>query len=54
MNAAKLYGATYDTNPGEDFGKITGIFPVSVDWDGHRYHGYCVPTPAEVLAFFGE
>ena len=53
-NAAKQFGATYDTNPGEDFGKITGIFPVGADWDGHRYHGYCIPTEDEIKAYFVE
>lgn len=42
------YGATYDTTPGKDFGKIITIFEVSEDWTGYSFHGYCRPTPQEV------
>ena len=45
------YGATYCTESGADFGKITHVFPVAADWDGYRYHGYCIPTSDEVSTF---
>lgn len=43
------YGATYSTDR-ENFGEITSIFVVGADWDGYRFHGYCVPTAIEVAA----
>jgi hypothetical protein len=43
------YGATYSTDP-ESFGEITVIFEVAADWDGYRFHGYCVPTSEELAA----
>lgn len=49
-NAAKLYGATYDTSA-ENFGEITSVFEVDADWDGFRHHGYCIPTTGEVRIF---
>lgn len=45
------YGATYCTESGEDFGKITAIFEVDADWDGYRFHGYCVPTKEDIADF---
>jgi len=43
------FGATYSTDP-ENFGEITAIFEVAADWDGYRFHGYCVPTSDELAA----
>ena len=44
------YGATYCTE-GFRFGEITSIFVVDESWDGYRFHGYCVPSAADVAAF---
>lgn len=54
MNETTYYGATYCTESGEDFGKITAIFEVAADWDGYRFHGYCTPSAEDVAAFFGQ
>ena len=43
------YGATYSTDS-ENFGEITSIFEVDANWDGYRFHGYCVPTAEELAA----
>jgi hypothetical protein len=43
------YGATYSIDP-ENFGEITAIFEVNANWDGYRFHGYCVPTSEELAA----
>ncbi len=54
MNAAATqYGATYSTEP-DNFGQITSVFTVSEDWDGYRFHGYCLPTQEDVAEFFGD
>jgi len=53
MNATQ-YGATYNTEPGDEFGRITNVFPVPEDWDGYRFHGYCLPTQEDVAEFFGD
>ena len=44
----KKYGATYIIEDGQLV--ITNVFPVSEDWDGYRYHGYCRPTEEEIRA----
>ena len=54
MNETTYYGATYCTESGKDFGKITAIFEVASDWDGYRFHGYCTPSAEDVAAFFGQ
>ena len=54
MNETTYYGATYCTESGEDFGKITAIFEVADNWDGYRFHGYCRPSAEDVAAFFGQ
>ena len=54
MNANTNFGATYNTESGEDFGKIISVFTVDATWDGHRFHGYCRPTPEEVAEFLGR
>lgn len=54
MNANTNFGATYNTESGEDFGKIISVFTVDATWDGHRFHGYCRPTPEEVAGFLGR
>ena len=46
-----MLGATYSTES-YNFGEITSIFVVDESWDGYRFHGYCIPTEAEVTAFF--
>ena len=51
--AAPLYGATYNTESGEEFGKITSVFQVDADWGGYRHHGYCWPTQEQVEVFLG-
>lgn len=53
-NANTNFGATYNTESGEDFGKIISVFTVDATWDGHRFHGYCRPTPEEVAEFLGR
>ena len=50
MEEAMFFGATYSTES-HNFGEINHIFVVDADWDGYRFHGYCVPTAAEVAAF---
>lgn len=47
-----FWGATYNTEPGPQYGEITDVFEVESDWQGFRYHGYCVPTPFEMKEFF--
>lgn len=42
----QAYGATYVIEDGQMV--ITNVFPVSDDWDGYRFQGYCRPTPAEI------
>ena len=54
MKTTQNFGATYNTTPGEDFGEITSIFLVDVDWDGYKYHGYCRPNAQELQVYFGE
>jgi hypothetical protein len=49
----RFYGATYSTDPGPDFGRITSVFEVEADWDGYRFHGYCRATPEEFAEYFG-
>ncbi len=51
MSGEQSYGATYCTEVTEDFGKITAIFEVAADWDGYRFHGYCVPTAKEIFDY---
>lgn len=40
------YGATYVIEEGQLV--ITNVFPVSDDWDGYRFNGYCRPTADEI------
>ena len=47
-NIMKNYGATYTIE--NDVLVITNVFPVSEDWDGYRFHGYCRPTVDEIRA----
>ena len=47
------YGATYNTSP-DQFGEITAVFLVDADWQGFRFHGYCLPTAEEVADFFRQ
>ncbi len=49
----KYYGATYDTSK-ECFGEITAVFEVPSDWDGFRFHGYCIPSAEEIAKFRNE
>jgi hypothetical protein len=42
------YGATYTIE--DDVLVITNVFPVSEDWDGYQFHGYCRPTVEEIQA----
>ena len=42
------YGATYTIE--DDVLVITHVFPVSDDWDGYRFTGYCRPTAEEIRA----
>ena len=46
-----FFGATYCTESGEDFGRITSVFAVDADWVGYRFHGYFRPSAEEVAAF---
>ena len=50
MNTTTInnYGATYTIEDGQLV--ITNVFPVSDDWDGYRFHGYCRPTADEIRA----
>jgi hypothetical protein len=53
MNETKqhnqLYGAAFD-----DEGEIINIFPVSNDWEGYRFHGYCWSTEEEFNNFYSQ
>lgn len=42
------YGATFIMEDGEMV--ITRVFPVTSDWEGYRFTGYCRPTLAEIKA----
>jgi len=44
------FGATYSTES-HNFGEIISVFPVDADWDGYRFHGYCLPSAEEIKAF---
>ncbi len=34
--------------------KITAVFEVPSDWDGFRFHGYCIPSAEEIAKFRNE
>ena len=51
MKAIPMYfGATYSTEA-HNFGELMSVFVVDADWEGYRFHGYCVPSAADVAAF---
>lgn len=53
MQDEKFYGAKYSTKP-YNFGRIEYIFEVGPDWQGYRYHGYCIPTKLEVAEWLSD